>query len=110
MAVDADEFDAGRVQGDGQPSGPDSEIKNRRPGLERQVFPRPEIRGIGQARIQLRKPRIRRDRIVANPRLGDRLVGDVERLIDDRETLRQFLFVDAERRVRHDRVPANEGV
>src|ERR1700736_6956669 len=42
--------------------------------------------------------------------LGDRPVRDVERFVDDREPLREFLFVDAQRGVRHDRVPANEGV
>src|ERR1700737_3816735 len=42
--------------------------------------------------------------------LGDRLVRDVERFADDRKPLRQLLLVDAQRGVRHDRVPANEGV
>src|ERR1700687_674455 len=42
--------------------------------------------------------------------LGDRLVRDVERFVDDREPLRQLLVVDAQRGVRHDRVPAYEGV
>src|SRR3984893_7502608 len=42
--------------------------------------------------------------------LCDGLVRDVERLIDDRESLRQLFLVDAQRWVCHDRVPANEGV
>src|SRR3989442_4446864 len=42
--------------------------------------------------------------------LGDGLIRDIERLVDDGEAFGELLFVDAQRRIRHDRVPANEGV
>src|SRR3954463_7243408 len=40
----------------------------------------------------------------------DRLVGDVERPVDDLEALRELLLGDAQRRVRVDRVVRREGV
>src|SRR5207245_4473453 len=47
---------------------------------------------------------------MGRPRLGDGLVGDVERLVDDGKAFGQLALGDAQGRVGHDRVPADEGI
>src|SRR5205814_4057300 len=116
--VDADQLDAGRVQRHRQPPGPDAEVEHGRGGRLRELQPGRQVGGVRKLRIKFGEPFIGDRRVVANDAhararawsLSDGLVRDVERLVDDRESLRQLLLVDAERGVRHDRVPANEGV
>src|SRR5437773_9519572 len=113
MAVDTDQLNARRLQWDGESSGPDAEIEHRRYGGTSQLQPGPQVGGIGQTRIQLRKSGVGPDGVVSDDGqkgLGDSLVGDIERPVDDGEALSQLVLVDAQRRVRHDGVPVDERV
>jgi len=59
VAIDPDQRDAGLVQRHGEPAGPDAQIEDGWRCRKREVLPWPEIRGVGQARVQFGKPRIR---------------------------------------------------
>src|SRR5438132_6111655 len=118
MAVDTHQLDAGQVQRHRQPPSADAEVEHGRGGPLRELQPGRKVGGVRKLRVEFREPFIGDRWIVANDAharararsLGDGPVRDVERLVDDLESLRQFLLVDAQRWVRHDRVPADEGV
>src|SRR2546428_8547194 len=118
VTVDADQLDPGRAQRHRQPPGSDAEVEHGRGGRLRELQPGRQVGGVRKLRVELREPFVGDRRVVANDAharvrawsSGDGLVRDSERLVDDGESLRQLFLVDAQWWVRHDRVPADEGV
>src|SRR5438552_18824986 len=81
VAVDADQFEPGRVQRYRQPSGADAEVKHGRSGRLRELQPGRQVGGVRKLPVEFREPFVGDRWVVANDAhtrarawsLGDRL-------------------------------------